>query len=66
MLKVIYGYQYSKKFQSENLTPEEYLKLTGGEKLNIKSSSIIPPRLGEPKFGFIRVDYAMPIYKVKK
>lgn len=49
---------------SEELSPENYLKLLQSDENNIESVEIVPPKLGEHNFGKIKVNYKIPVYKV--
>jgi len=46
----------------EKLSPSEYLRLTEKDRSAIKSSRIIPPKLGSDSFGEIEVTYRHPKY----
>jgi len=46
------------------LSPIEYLSLSRDEKDNIKSTKILPPKVGRRGFGGIIVEYKNPIYHV--
>lgn len=50
------------KVNSEQLSPERYLKLTDREKSNISTVRIVPPIVGARGFGFIEVSYILPTY----
>lgn len=52
-----------KKYETDLLSPKEYLKLDEVTKSNIKNATIIPPKLGSKGFGSIKVQYKSPIYK---
>jgi hypothetical protein len=45
------------RYDVELLTSAEFLKLVREHPEQIKSSSIVPPVLGKPGFGGIRVEY---------
>lgn len=49
----------------ETLTPEEYLRLSEQDKINIKSLEIVPPKLGQGSFGCIKVYYRYPVLRPK-
>lgn len=51
--------------QREMLSPEAFLELSRHSPQAIKSSRIVPPRLGGPGFGKIEVEYAHPRYVIK-
>lgn len=37
------------------LSPREFVRLNAAEKRNVKRTEFVPPRLGEPGFGKMRV-----------
>ncbi len=47
----------------EDLTPREFLELYKAAAGVIKETKVIPPKLGEPGFGRIRVRYRYPFYR---
>lgn len=53
------------KIEEELLSPEKFLNLNEKEKMNIISSRIIPPKLGDKGYGKIKVIYRNPIYRAK-
>lgn len=44
------------------LAPAEFLGLTPEQKADIKRARIVPPKLGEPGFGYVEVTYKTPRY----
>lgn len=52
------------KTMSEDIPAEKYINLSASETANISQVKIIPPTLGEDGFGFIHVEYRVPVYKV--
>jgi len=50
--------------KSEVLPGRKYLGLTEQERSKIKSSKIVPPKLGGKGFGGVLVEYKNPIYRV--
>lgn len=50
---------------SEQVSPQQFLRLSSIEKANIAESRIIPPKLGENEFGKIEISYKDPFYKVE-
>ncbi|MBF0493249.1 MAG: hypothetical protein HQM15_10770 [Deltaproteobacteria bacterium] len=47
----------------EAINPQDYLKLTEKDKLDIESVRIIPPTLGKNGFGKMLIKYKFPIYR---
>lgn len=54
---------HSYPIQEEILTPDKYLKLTKSERASIREIQIIPPKVGTPNFGKIRVKYKNIIFR---
>jgi hypothetical protein len=48
-----------------DLDPGEFLRMKQEEPENIRNAEIIPPVLGTPGFGKIRVTLRVPQYEVK-
>jgi hypothetical protein len=53
-------------FDTEIISPEEYINLSEKEKENVKSATIIPPSLGDKEFGKIQITYKIPTYRIAK
>lgn len=47
----------------ERLGPLEFLRILESDRENIKSSTFIPPELGDSHFGYFDIEYRTPIYK---
>ena len=47
----------------DELTPGEYVRLYRGDTSNVRSVRITPPRLGQPGFGTIAVEYRVPVFR---
>jgi hypothetical protein len=45
----------------QTVTPEEFLKIYKERASDIRSASIIPPRLGNKHFGLIRIEWKNPV-----
>jgi hypothetical protein len=48
-----------------DLDPGEFLRMKQEEPENIRNAEIVPPVLGTPGFGKIRVTLRVPKYEVK-
>lgn len=44
------------------LTPEEFLRLSDEERANLRATRVVPPQLGEAGFGYIEVQFKIPVY----
>ena len=51
-------------FDKQLLSPREFLDMNDVERHTIKSSKIVPPKLGSDSFGSIEVTYKTPKYTV--
>jgi len=51
------------KIRHEDLTPQEFLKLSKKDRASIVSTRIIPPQLGKKGFGVIRIRLRNATYK---
>lgn len=47
----------------EILSPKDFVTLKDSDRSKIKSSKIVPPKLGSAGFGGILVEYKVPLYK---
>jgi len=47
----------------EQMAPHEFLQLLQSDTSRIKSSTFVPPRLGDNHFGYFEVEYDRPVYK---
>lgn len=47
---------------TEEVTPEEFLKIYEQEKQDIRSATVVPSRLGDRNFGKIIVERKTPVY----
>jgi hypothetical protein len=45
-------------------SPAEYVRLVRSGASNVRSVRIQPPRLGEPGFGSLLVEYRTPVFRV--
>lgn len=52
-----------KPVERERMSPTGFLATLESDADNIKSSSFIPPRLGDNHFGYFEVEYRNPIYR---
>jgi len=49
--------------EKKYFTAEKYLKLTKEQQKNIKSTDIVPPKLGTKNFGKIKIQLKNPEFK---
>lgn len=54
----------TKKLMEDTLSPSEFLKLSDLERENIRSTQIVPPKLGQRHFGKIKIVRKTPVYAV--
>lgn len=54
----------AKAFIEATLTPAQFLALSDKEKENIKSTQVIPAKLGSNNFGMIKIVRKTPVYSV--
>ncbi len=51
--------------REEVLSPMRFASLTESDKAEIKSATIVPPRLGSKGFGGVLVEYKLTKYRVR-
>lgn len=55
----------AKPVSAEILTPQQFVSLNASEKSQIKSATVVAPRLGSKGFGGVLVQYKLPQYRVR-
>jgi hypothetical protein len=53
-------------FYTEEVTPDEYIRIFRDERDKIDSAQIVPPQLGQKGFGYILIVKKTPVFVLNK
>lgn len=49
--------------ERERQSPSEFIETVNRRSENIRTTSYVPPKLGDEHFGYFEVEYDVPVYK---
>ena len=54
---------YLNPVERERLSPSEFIETVNRRSEDIRTTSYVPPKLGDDHFGYFEVEYDSPVYK---